>query len=149
MQTYFRKIWIYNSITETMNKLAGKITQIQQSGAIMLIDVDVDGHGFSAMLIDSSINHQWLLVGREITLLFKETEVSIAKDLLGKISMRNRLKCKVQAVNRGELLSSVLLENGQFSITSAITTRSVDSLQIKIGDEVEALIKANEISVMM
>jgi len=132
-----------------MNKLAGKITQIQQSGAIMLIDVDVDGHGFSAMLIDSSINHQWLLVGREITLLFKETEVSIAKDLLGKISMRNRLKCKVQAVNRGELLSSVLLENGQFSITSAITTRSVDSLQIKIGDEVEALIKANEISVMM
>ena len=132
-----------------MNKLAGKITQIQQSGAIMLIDVDVDGHGFSAMLIDSSINHQWLLVGREITLLFKETEVSIAKDLLGKISMRNRLKCKVQAVNRGELLSSVLLEYGQFSITSAITTRSVDSLQIKIGDEVEALIKANEISVMM
>ena len=132
-----------------MNKLAGKITQIQQSGAIMLIDVDVDGHGFSAMLIDSSINHQWLLVGREITLPFKETEVSIAKDLLGKISMRNRLKCMVQAVNRGELLSSVLLENGQFSITSAITTRSVDSLQIKIGDEVEALIKANEISVMM
>ena len=132
-----------------MNKLTGKITQIQQSGAIMLIDVDVDGHGFSAMLIDSSINHQWLLVGREISLLFKETEVSIGKDLFGKISMRNRLKCKVQAIDRGELLSSILLQNGQFSITSAITTRSVDSLQIQIGDDVEALIKANEISVMM
>ena len=132
-----------------MNKLTGKITQIQQSGAIMLIDVDVDGHGFSAMLIDSSINHQWLLVGREISLLFKETEVSIGKDLFGKISMRNRLKCKIQAIDRGELLSSILLQNGQFSITSAITTRSVDSLQIQIGDDVEALIKANEISVMM
>ncbi|MBP8850397.1 MAG: TOBE domain-containing protein, partial [Breznakibacter sp.] len=30
----------------------------------------------------------------------------------------------------------------------AITTRAVDSLQIAIGDEVEALVKSNEIALM-
>jgi len=34
-----------------MNKLTGTITQIQQSGAILLVDVDINGQGFSALLI--------------------------------------------------------------------------------------------------
>ena len=37
-----------------MNKLAGTIKKIQQSGEILLVDVDVAGHGFSAMLIESA-----------------------------------------------------------------------------------------------
>ena len=36
----------------------------------------------------------------------------------------------------------------QHRITSAITTRAVDSLQIVVGDTVEALVKANEVSLM-
>jgi len=33
-------------------------------------------------------------------------------------------------------------------ITSAITTRAVDALRLTIGEEVEALVKSNEISLM-
>jgi len=131
-----------------MNKLSGNITNIQQSGAIMLIDVDVNGHGFSAMLIDSASKPEWLEIGKTINLVFKETEVSLAKDLQGKISMRNRLQSKVISIERGELLSKVNLQFGNYFIASAITTRSVDSLELQVGDEVTALIKANEISLM-
>ena len=131
-----------------MNKLSGKITRIQQSGAILLVDVDVDGHGFSAMLIESATHPEWLQEGNLIDLVFKETEVSLAKNLSGMISMRNRMKCTVQHIERGELLSKVSLQFQKYTVTSAITTRSVDSLQLSIGDEVEALVKANEVSLM-
>lgn len=131
-----------------MNRLSGKISKIQQSGAILLVDVDVDGHSFSAMLIESATQPEWLQEGNSIDLVFKETEVSLAKNLSGIISMRNRMKCAVKHVERGELLSKITLQFLKYTITSAITTRSVDSLDLKVGDEVEALVKANEVSLM-
>ena len=131
-----------------MNRLTGTISKIQQSGAILLVDVAVDGHGFSAMLIESATQPEWLKTGNTIDLVFKETEVSLAKNLSGMISMRNRMKCTVLQIERGELLSKVNLQFQKYVITSAITTRSVNSLDLKIGDEVEALVKANEVSLM-
>lgn len=131
-----------------MNKLPGKITKVQQSGAILLVDVDVDGHGFSALLIESATHPEWLQAGNTIDLVFKETEVTLAKNLSGIISMRNRMKCIVQQIERGELLSKINLKFQEYIVTSAITTRAVDSLQLDIGDDVEALVKANEVSLM-
>jgi molybdate transport system regulatory protein len=131
-----------------MNILTGKITKIQQSGAILLVDVDVEGQGFSALLIESATPSNWLKESNTIDLVFKETEVSLAKGLSGLISLRNRMLCQVVKVERGELLSKISLQFQQHRITSAITTRAVDSLQIVVGDTVEALVKANEVSLM-
>ena len=131
-----------------MNKLTGIISQIQQSGAILLVDIDVDGHNFSAMVIESATHLEWLIESNAVELVFKETEVSLAKNLSGMISMRNRMKCTVQQIERGELLSKVSLQFQKYTLISAITTRSVISLDLKVGDEVEALVKANEVSLM-
>jgi molybdate transport system regulatory protein len=131
-----------------MNKLPGTIIKIQQSGAILLVDVEVDGHGFSAMLIESESQPKWLQTGNTIDLVFKETEVSLAKNLSGMISMRNRMKCTVQHIERGILLSRISLKFQEYILTSAITTRAVDTLELKVNDEVEALVKANEVSLM-
>lgn len=131
-----------------MNKLTGIITQVQQSGAILLIDINVDKHLFTALLIQSATPPDWLQTGKIIDVVFKETEVSLAKNLSGIISMRNRMKCTVRQIERGALLSKVRLQFQDHTISSAITTRSVDALELKIGDEVEALVKANEIALM-
>jgi molybdate transport system regulatory protein len=131
-----------------MNKLPGKISRIQQSGAILLVDVDVNGHGFSALLIESATQPEWLHEGNMVDVVFKETEVSLAKNLSGIISLRNRMKCTVQHIEHGELLSTINLQFQDFKIISAITTRSANALQLAIGDEVEALVKANEVALM-
>lgn len=131
-----------------MNKLPGIITRIQQSGIIMLIDVKVNETDFAALLIDSVASHEWLYVGAKVNLVFKETEVSLAKNLSGLISMRNRIKGNVTVIEKGELFSKVTLGFGEFPIVSAITTRSVDMMNLSVGNEVEALIKANEVSLM-
>lgn len=131
-----------------MNKFPGEIIQIQQSGAILLVDADVNGQVFSTLLIESASRPEWLQVGNTIDLVFKETEVSLAKNLSGQISLRNRMACLILKIERGELLSRVFLKFQDYTLSSAITTRSVDSLNLNIGDEVEALVKANEVSLM-
>jgi molybdate transport system regulatory protein len=131
-----------------MNRIPATITAIQQSGTILLVDAEAGRQGFSALLIESIHRPAWLEVGKAVDLVFKETEVSLAKNLQGQISMRNRMKCAVMKIDKGELLSMITLQFNSFTVVSAITTRSVNSLQLKIGDKVEALVKANEVSLM-
>ena len=131
-----------------MNKLPGIITNIQQSGAILLVDIRVADRLFSALLIESANQPEWVKIGETIDIVFKETEVSLAKNLSGQISLRNRMQCVVLKIDRGKLLSRVFLKFQDFTLSSAITTRSVDSLNLNIGDEVEALVKSNEVSLM-
>lgn len=131
-----------------MNKLPGIITNIQQSGAILLVDADVNEHGFSALLIESASRFEWLQIGNTVDLVFKETEVSLAKNLSGQISLRNRMKCVVLEIIRGDLLCKIKMSFQDNTIYSAITTRSVDAFHLAVGDEVEALVKANEVSLM-
>lgn len=131
-----------------MNKLPGIITNIQQSGAILLVDIKVADRLFSALLIESANQPEWVKIGETIDIVFKETEVSLAKNLSGQISLRNRMQCVVVKIDRGELLSRVFLKFQEYTLSSAITTRSVDSLNLNIGDVVEALVKSNEVSLM-
>ncbi len=131
-----------------MNRLPATIRSIQHSEAILLIDVSVENELFSALLIESGTQPTWLREGETVDVVFKETEVSLAKNLSGQISTRNRMKCSVLAIDRGELLSKVKLLYQNHVIYSAITTRSVDSLNLKEGDLVEALLKSNEVSLM-
>jgi molybdate transport system regulatory protein len=131
-----------------MNKLTGNISQIQKSGSIILVDVDVNGQCFSALLIESATPPEWLQTNNTIDLVFKETEVSLAKNLTGKISLRNRMICRVMQIDKGILLSTIRLAFQNFILMSAITTRSVESLQISVGEEIEALVKSNEVSLM-
>ena len=131
-----------------MNKLPAKITAIHQSGTILLVDADVDGQGFSALMIEASDRPEWLTTGNLVDLVFKETEVTLAGNLSGKISTRNRLTCRVKNIHKGELLSKVELQFKQYTLISAVTSRAVEALEIVEGSEVEALIKANEVSLM-
>lgn len=131
-----------------MNQLRGRIIGIESNDHVSLVDVEVGGDTFSAMLLETPDSAPYLAIGNEVQLLFKETEVSLAKNLSGQISLRNRVQGRVRAVRSGVILSEVVLEYRGHTLTSIITTRSIKRLDIQQGDEVEALIKANEVSLM-
>ena len=131
-----------------MNQLRGRIVAIESNDHLSLVDVEIGGDTFSAMLLETPDSAPYLAIGNEVQLLFKETEVSLAKNLSGQISLRNRVQGRVRAVRSGAILSEVVLEYRGQTLTSIITTRSIKRLDIKQGDEVEALIKANEVSLM-
>jgi molybdopterin-binding protein len=131
-----------------MNRLRGKIAAIESSGQLSLVDVDVDGDTFTAIIVETPDSAAYLKLAGEILLLFKETEVSLAKNLSGLISLRNRIPARVQDIVEGDLLSQVTLGYKGNRIVSVITTRSVRRLGLKTGDQVEGLVKANEMTLM-
>jgi molybdate transport system regulatory protein len=132
-----------------MNRIEVTITQVLNSGGIIMVDMEAGDLTMTALLIDTPHHPDWLLRGKRVYAVFKETEVSIARDFTGKISLRNQVPCRVKKVERGELMSIVHMTFLEFRIQSAITTRSVDMLDLKADDEVTAMIKANEITLML
>jgi len=125
-----------------MNRLPGTIESVERSGSIALIDVAVEGRSYTALLLDSDTER--FHIGAQVTLAFNETEVALAKNLAGAISLRNRLPATVEALEQGQLMSRVLLRVGSHQVSSVITTRSLHTLQLQAGDAVEGLVKSNE-----
>ncbi|MEM2108125.1 MAG: TOBE domain-containing protein [Candidatus Bathyarchaeia archaeon] len=65
-----------------------------------------------------------------------------------KISARNRLKGKVAAVEKNEITAKVKMEITVPAIVTALIPRgAVEDLDIKVGDEVEAVVKATEVMI--
>jgi molybdate transport system regulatory protein len=131
-----------------MNKLRGRISRIEYNDHVSLVDVDVSGDHFTATLLETPDDAPYLRVGNVVDVLFKETEVSLAKGLSGLISLRNRVLTTVKLVRGGVILSEVVLDYRGQTISSIITTGSIRRMDIKQGDEVEALVKANEVTLM-
>jgi molybdate transport system regulatory protein len=131
-----------------MNRLSGRISAIDVHGSIALVEAEVGEQRFTAMLVGAGEEVAAWPIGMPVTLLFKETEVSLAKNLSGSISMRNRIAAVVTSIERGTLLTCVTLAFGGHALGSIITTRSSDALALAVGDTVEALVKTNEMSVM-
>jgi molybdate transport system regulatory protein len=131
-----------------MNRLRGRIISIQSNDHVSLVDVDVSGDIFTATLLETPEDAAYLRMGNVVDVLFKETEVSLAKGLSGLISLRNRVNTTVKFVRSGIILSEVVLDYRGQAISSIITTGSIRRLDIKPGDEVEALVKANEVTLI-
>ena len=131
-----------------MNKITGQIAAIECNRHMSLVDVAVGDDIFTVTLLETSETAAYLKVGSNVSLLFKETEVALAKNLSGLISLRNRFSVTVVNIKRGDILSAVELDYAGTLLVSVITTRAVDRLQLAIGDQAEALVKANEIALM-
>jgi len=62
------------------------------------------------------------------------------------INVRNQFKGQIKEILRGEVLSEVDVQTPWGIVTSVITTRSIDELQLKPGSDVVALVKSTEVS---
>ncbi len=58
------------------------------------------------------------------------------------ISARNQLPGRVEEILLDTIMAHVTVRVGDNLIESVITRRSVEALQLKVGDEVKALIKS-------
>lgn len=63
------------------------------------------------------------------------------------LSARNQFKGIVKAVKVGNIMAEVVVDVNGTEVVAAITRGSVESLNIKVGDEVKAVIKATEVMI--
>jgi molybdate transport system regulatory protein len=94
-------------------------------------------------------------LGRSLLGEYKQVESYLSKVLSDsgnlevkglKLSARNRFKGKVIAVEKGVITAKVKVEvKMPVTVTAVITKEAVEDLDIKVGDEVEAIVKSTEI----
>ena len=128
-----------------MNILKGKIAEIKVNGDLSIVRVKVGSELFSSILIDTPDTLEYLNIGNEVKVIFKETEVILGVGDMSGISLRNKLKGKVSHIESDTLLSKVSVETEVGLITSIITSNAVKQLDIKNNMELTAMIKTNEL----
>jgi molybdate transport system regulatory protein len=96
-------------------------------------------------------------LGKSLLSEYKQVEVYLDKVLSDpgclevkglKLSARNQFKGKVLAVEKGVITAKVKVEvKMPVTVTAVITKEAVDELDIKVGDEVTAIVKSTEIMI--
>jgi molybdopterin-binding protein len=129
-----------------MNELPATIKHISTSDALHIIEFDVHDETLLMMTLDIPDSLQ---IGSKVRLAIKPIQVAIGKNVSGQISFSNRMDGRVVSIKVGELLCSVIFEtkNG-ILIKSIITKRSLESMDLKVGETVASFCKASELSIM-
>lgn len=128
-----------------MNSLKGKVETLNVYENLTLAKIRVGEVLVTSIVIETPETCKYLVVGKEVNVLFKENEVIIGKGGNLSISLQNRFNCTIKYVEEGVLLSKLTLATQGTEIFSIITTNAVKQLGLNKGVEVQALIKTNEI----
>lgn len=127
-----------------MSKLIATIKKINSIDNLNIVEFEFLGTTLKMMSLDLGSNIQ---IGKKVRLSVKPTNISIAKNFTGEISLSNQLVVIIQNIENGELLSSVSLKISDFLLESIITVDSSKRMNLQIGDEVKILIKASNLSI--
>jgi molybdopterin-binding protein len=63
------------------------------------------------------------------------------------LSARNQLRGRVKEVTLGNVMSHIVVQVGENEIESVITRRSVEEMNLQVGDEVAVVIKSTEVMI--
>jgi molybdate transport system regulatory protein len=96
-------------------------------------------------------------LGKSLLEEYKQVESYMGRVLSGssglevkglKLSARNQFKGKVVAVEKGVITGKVKVEiKMPVTVTAVITKEAIEELDIKVGDEVSAIVKSTEIMI--
>jgi molybdate transport system regulatory protein len=128
-----------------VNSFKAKITDIQSTRHLSMVSLAAGDVKLKSIVIDTASTCDYLLVGKEVHVIFKEMEVSISTQPDLPISLQNEITGKITRLEIGEILSKVTLETEVGTVVSVISTNSAERLGLKEEQQVYAMIKTNEI----
>lgn len=128
-----------------MNRLLGRIVAIEAAQGLSLIDIQTRGTHIAAIVLETPETSEYLRQGREVWVLFKETEVALGLDE-GRTSYLNVLDGRIAQARVGKVVAEVSVWTQAGEVTSIITRRSFERLGLKEGDRVKAIIKSTEVA---
>jgi len=127
-----------------MSRLIATVSRVQTLESLNIVSFDLGDASLKMMSLDLSED---IIIGAKVSLNIKPISVALAKNLSGELSYSNKLSSKIQTINKGELLCSIDLIASGIIFESIITAESAENMNLKVGDEVIALIKANDVSI--
>ena len=127
-----------------MSQLVATIKKINSVDNLNIVEFDFNGLTLKMMSLDLNADVQ---VGKKVKLSVKPTNISIAKNLIGEISLSNQIVATIENLENGQLLSSIRLKVHNTILESIITVDSSKRMNLQIGEVVTILIKASNLSI--
>ncbi|RLA69656.1 MAG: transporter [Epsilonproteobacteria bacterium] len=128
-----------------MNLTPALITKIQCVDNITVVSFEAAHHAMRMMSLELNDS---LHVGSKVILGVKATNIALAKEISGLLSISNQLKVTIKQINMGSLLCSIKFKFEDQIWESIITRDSAMRMELKAGDEMTALVKSSELSIV-
>ena len=127
-----------------MSQFVATIKKINSIDNLNIVEFDFHGLTLKMMSLDLNADVQ---VSKKVKLSVKPTNISIAKNLIGEISLSNQIVATIENLENGQLLSSISLKVHNTILESIITVDSSKRMNLQIGEVVTILIKASNLSI--
>jgi molybdate transport system regulatory protein len=133
----YRYVWNY--LNEVRNVVGEPIVETFKGGR-------TGGGGARLSALGKHLLSEYNRISNNVEAYVSGKELSEVR--IVKISARNHLKGKVSVVKKDGVMALVKIKVTEpAEITALISNESVEDLRIKVGDEVEAIVKATEVMV--
>ncbi len=127
-----------------MNQIAAVIANIEQKGSLALIEFDFLQEKLTMVTLDID---ETLRKGQKVILEINPSQVAVAKNYNGDLSYSNQIDAKIESIDLGAILCTLILELQDGSkIEAIITAKSAINMSLNKGDEIKAILKASQIS---
>lgn len=131
--------------TSARNMFVGQISAIRDGNILSEVEVTTaTGLRVVSVITKESFENLGLAMGMTVIATVKAPWVVLVKEeSMLKTSARNKFCGRISAVNTGQIAAEVVVDLADGTkITSLITDESVSNLDLKVGDEICAMVKA-------
>nr|WP_314998404.1 TOBE domain-containing protein [uncultured Campylobacter sp.] len=122
--------------------IKAKISAIEQTGGVSVFEFSAENLSLKMLSLE---NLQNLKIGDEVWLNFKSSDVFVATSPLINCSVSNEIKAEISNIQKGQITSSLHLNAGKFEFESIISTASLKRLNLALGDQIYAYVKATSL----
>nr|WP_314238733.1 TOBE domain-containing protein [uncultured Campylobacter sp.] len=122
--------------------IKAKISAIEQNNGVSVFEFSAEILSLKMLSLE---NLQNLKIGDEVLLNFKSSDVFVATSPLLNCSVSNEIKAEISNIQKGQITSSLHLNAGKFEFESIITTASLKRLNLALGDQIYAYVKATSL----
>ena len=131
-----------------MNRLKGRIEEVKVNGNLSQVLIMIGEETvFYSIVIETPETASYLVKGNQVDVIFKETEVILAKGNPEGISLINRIPGEIQDMKLGKMLCQVSLATEAGPILAIVSREAVDILQLRKGEQLTAMVKLNEVMI--
>lgn len=129
------------------NQLPGTVTSVTEGDAVAVVRTNLTGgQDITSVVTLDAVKELGIAEGTRVQVLVKSTEVALATDRVGGISIRNQIIGRVEGVTTGGAMAIVRIETDGGRLTAAVTKEAAEDLGLFAGSTVVALIKSTEVS---
>ncbi|WP_304546415.1 TOBE domain-containing protein [Sulfurimonas microaerophilic] len=131
------------------NQLQGIVEYFEQGAVNTSVYIKLQsGYTLVSVITNAAVELLNLQLGDEVIAFFKSSSALITTDVTLNISARNKFQGKIEDITEGKVTAEIVIAIGNSDkIASVITKVSTNSLGLKVGDDVSAIIKASDIMI--